>query len=116
MFIHDRADLQSFALLTDIELEIHCPHHIGSIRRRSVDCGGADSFASTTLRDSEPFVTPKTLDFLVIDVPSFRPGIVVSATISPAWMVCGILTQPGTQRPVRVSHGVLVQGSAPGRA
>src|SRR5699024_1786570 len=68
VFIHDRADLQSFALLTNIELEIHCPHHIGSIRRRSVDCGGADPLASTTLGHSKSFFTPQTLDFLVIDL------------------------------------------------
>src|SRR5699024_3234150 len=116
MFIHDRADLQSFALLTNIELEIHCPHHIGSIRRRSIDCGGADSFASTTLGHSKSFCTPQALNFLVVDVPSFSPCIMIRAAISPAWVVFGVLTQPGTQRLIRVSHGVLVQRSAPGRS
>src|SRR5690625_1819792 len=116
VFIHDRADLEHFALLTDIELEIHGPHHIGCIRSRSVDCGGAHSFASATLGHSESFFTPQALYFLVVDVPSFSPCIMVSAAISPAWVVCGVLAQPGTQRLVRISHGVLVQGSAPCRS
>src|SRR5699024_7060417 len=80
VFIHDRADLQGFALLTDIELKVHGPHHIGSIRRRSVNRGGADPFASTTLWYSESFVTPQALNFLVVDVPSFRSGIMIGAT------------------------------------
>src|SRR5699024_10181759 len=116
VFIHDRADLECFALLTDIELEIYCPHHIGRVRRRRLDCGGAHSFASTTLWHSESFFTPQALNFLVIDVPSFAASIMVSTTISPAWVVCGVLAQPGTQRLVRISHGVVVQGSAPCRS
>ena len=116
VFVHDRTNLECFALLAHIELEIHGPHHIRGGRRRRVDRGAANPFASTTLWHSEPFVTPQPLDFLMIDVSSVGPGIMIRPAIVPAWMIFSVLTQPGTQWLIRISHGVVVQGSAPCRS
>src|SRR5699024_8060012 len=107
---------EHFALLTNIELKIHCPHDIGRHRRRGVDRGGAHPFTSTSLRHSESFFAPQTLNFLVIDMPSFSSGIMIRPTVSPSWVVFSVLAQPGAQWLVRISHGLVVQGSAPCRA
>src|SRR5699024_9456045 len=83
---------------------------------RGVGGGAAHPFTATLLRYAESFVMPQTLNLLVVDVPSFTPSIMICTAISPSWVVFGVLAQPSTQWLVRVSHGVLVQRSAPCRA
>src|SRR5690625_7927803 len=83
VFIHDRADLEHIALLTDIELEIHGPHHIGCIRSRSVDCGGDHTFASAALWHSETFFTLQEVNYIMVDEPFFNPCIMVTNENSP---------------------------------
>src|SRR5699024_11161493 len=111
-----RTNLECFALLTNIELEIHGTHHIRGIRGRGIDRGSTDSFASASLGHPKSFVTPQTLDLLVIVVPALAPGIMIGAPVSPTWMIFGVLAQPGTQRLIRICHGLVVERSAPCRA
>ena len=54
------------------------------------------------LRYPQPFFAPKALDLLVIHMPSFGAGIVVSGPEPAAGMVLGVRTQPLSQRCVRI--------------
>ena len=60
------------------------------------------AFASSPLRHSESFFTPKALDLFVIDDPAIGAGVVVGWPEPTAGMVFGLLAQPVSQRPVRV--------------
>ena len=77
--------------------------------------------AATPLRYPQPFLTPKTLDLLVIDDPSLGSGVVIRGTESPPRMVLGVAAKPGPQLGVGISgsgrEGFVALGSAvlPGR-
>lgn len=63
------------------------------------------AFASSPLRHSESFFTPKTLDLFVIGYPAVGAGVVVGGPESTAGMVLGVLAQPRPQRGVGIPWG-----------
>jgi len=69
VFIDDGADLDRWALLVGVELEIDCPDHVRLGRCRRVDGRGTDAFATLTPRDPQALLSPEPLDLLMIDDP-----------------------------------------------
>ena len=74
-------------MLVGVELEVHRPHHVRSIRRWRVDGRGPDAFAAPPLRDAQALVTPDALDLLVVYHPALGAGVVVRPSIPVAGMV-----------------------------
>ena len=109
VLVDDRADLDRSAVLVGVELEVHRPHHVRRVRRRRVDGRGPDALASTPLRDPEAFVTPESLDLLVVHDPPLGARIVIRASVPVAGVRLRPGTQPVPQRPVRVCGRVALE-------
>jgi hypothetical protein len=60
------------------------------------------AFAPPPLRHPQALFAPKPLDLLVIHVPAFPAGIVISRSKPAPRMVAGVGAQPGPQRRVRI--------------
>jgi hypothetical protein len=78
--------------------------------------------AATPLRHPQSLVSPKALDLLVIDDPTFTAGIVIRGPKPTTGMILGVLAQPGPQRGIRIfrsgRNGLVALGGAvlPGRS
>ena len=64
------------------------------------------TFTSPPLRHPQPFLAPKTLNFLVIDDPALAAGVMVCRPKPAAGMILGVVTQPPPQRSIRILKGV----------
>src|SRR6218665_1430216 len=69
VFIDDGADLDRWALLVRVELEIDCPDHVRLGRCRRVDGRQTDSFATLPVRYPQALLSPEPLDLFMIDDP-----------------------------------------------
>src|SRR5277367_2068767 len=84
-----------------------CPHAVGRISaHRGRGGGGTVTFTSPPLRHPQPFLAPKTLNFLVIDDPTLAAGVMVCRPKPAARMILGVVTQPPPQRSIRILKGV----------
>ena len=78
VLVDDRHDLDRPPVGGDVELEVHRPHPIGCISDdRQRGGGGAVALTPAPLWHPQPFLTPKTLNLLVIHRPAFASGVVV---------------------------------------
>ena len=66
------------------------------------------AFAAPSMRDPQPFLSPKALDLLVIDAPALAAGIVIRRPETAAGMVLGVLAQPGPQCGIGILRGCCV--------
>ena len=77
VLIDDGDELDRPTVGGDVELEVRGPHAVERIGGHSVRRGrGSVAFTPPLLRYPQALVTPKTLDLLVIDVPTLTAGIV----------------------------------------
>ena len=103
VLIDDRDDLDRSPIGGDVELEVHRPHPIRCISDDPRWRGrGTVAFTLSALRYPQPFLTPKTLDLLVIDDPPLAAGIMVGRPETAAGMLFGIGPQPLPQGGVRI--------------
>jgi hypothetical protein len=74
------------------------------------------AFTAASLRHPQPFLTPKTLNLLVIDNPSFASGVMVGRPEPATGMVLGVGAQPASQGGIgilwRVRRGHMALGGA----
>ena len=88
-----------------VELEVDRPDPIGGIGSHGVwNRRGTATIAATPLRYPQPFLAPKTLNLLVIDLPALTAGVMIGGTEPTARMRLGVGTQPLPQRRIRISR------------
>jgi hypothetical protein len=92
VFVDDGHDLDRTPVGGGVEFEVSGPHPVGRVGGRTVGHGRhAVAFAAPPLRHPQPFLTPKPLDLLVIDVPALTTGIVISGPQSAARMIASVI-------------------------
>jgi len=80
-----------------VELEIHCPHHVGPDRREraDLDTDPDEALLATPLRHPQTLFAPQSADTFVVDVPASPARHLGGTTPPPTGSLRRELAKPG---------------------